>query len=900
MNMRWWNKIGLGGRTAILMIIPMMLMILALGYYVTANKISSAERNAEQRGSLLARHLSSIVELGMVARDKAVLSSYADTILKEQGVASVSMQDVEGNALVEKDIKESTNNRLEVKYFSAPVMLTEIAVGGIENDLEEGVDIDNKLIGLVRIGILTEKAGSKQERILLIGLLSTFIGVIISTLIGYKLSRLMTKPILQLNKTVSSLTTGKLTARVDEKSEGEIGALERGINNMAESLHQSQATLKNKVDDATSSLNLTVTELERKNIELEKSREQAIKLGDEKVQLLARISHELRTPLNSVIGFSRLLKKKISDHDRAEYTQTIINSATQLTSVIDDVLLFSKLEFGSLSIAQAAFSPREVCEDTIVMLSTAAQKKNIELVLLINKSVPDFMEGDEVRVKQVLTNLVTNAIKFTDAGEIIVDVSTQGVSSDSSEELLISVTDTGCGINLKKFDTLFSEFSQIDNIRTRKLDGIGLGLSISRRLARAMGGDVTVSSIEGEGSCFRFLIPLLNPILDSSLDSDSEKRDISSSSQLSGKKVLLFEPHLKSRQSLLSMFQKFDMEISVAEDKDDIIECLKFNKFDNAPDVLVLAFSAEELKSIGCGDVADKFRTLFNGPILILTGISLWELETHIPEKEQLLCLSKPLKREKLYRDLLQLLKIDVEFNDLNNEYFVGSWLTSKNILIVEDNKFNQVLLKTMLESRAAQVRIVDDGKAAIAITASEKFDVIFMDLHMPDTDGISVSRAIRKGENINSVTPIILVTADVLFDKQSLIEEQVINYVLHKPIHEEKLDQSLESCINNYVCDKSDTKGSGNNIPGHSAVSELNNELKQEILRLCGAIASSVEQRDKRAAKESIHQLLGMSGYYQLKEVTQAVSLLQTAVNNDNKVKSLSQLQKIEQLISV
>jgi two-component system sensor histidine kinase BarA len=814
-------------------------------------------------------------------------------VLKEEGVFSVSIQDVAGNTLAEKSVAGSAGRRSEIKYFSAPVLLTEIAVGGIEHDLEERTEIDesNKLIGLVRIGVLSEKPGSKEEKILLLGLVSTLVGIIISTLIGYNLSRIITKPILRLNEKVSLLTAGQLETRVNEKSEGEIGALEHGINNMAESLHQSQINLQNRVDEATNSLSVSISELEKSNVKLEKSREEAIKLGDEKVQLLARISHELRTPLNAVIGFSRLLGRKISDHDRSEYTRTIINSATQLTSVIDDVLLFSKLEFGSLSLAYESFNPRETCEDTVAMLSTAAQEKSIELVLLIDKSVPDFMDGDESRIKQVLTNLINNAIKFTDVGEIVVNVSSQFSSSNSGvgNTLSIIVTDTGCGINLKKFGTLFSEFSQVKNIRTRKLDGIGLGLSISRRLARAMGGDITVSSAEGEGSCFCFSIPLLKP--------SNEKSLVPVCNQLSGKKVLLFEPQLKSRESLLAMFHQFGMEVAVVEN--EILDCLALKKEEKYPDVLVLAYSADQLESISCEDVADEFGKLFDGPILILTGISLWELEPKMPEKERLLCLSKPLKKETLYRNLLTLLKIENDFNECHTLCVVEPWLMGKSTLIVEDNRFNQILLKTILENRAAEVEIVSNGKDALAVIKDKKFDVIFMDLHMPDADGISISRAIRKGENVNSATPIILVTADVLFDEKTLVSDEVINCVLHKPIHENKLDQFLKNFINDYGYENNtNTKVLVEENNQIHAVSELDEELKKEVLRLCDDVTVSVESNNKKEAKESLHQLLGLSGYYQLKEVSQAVVFLQGVVNSDNKTASLLQLKKIKQLV--
>lgn len=893
MIVRRWNDIGLSGRTAILMVIPMVLAISVFGYFVTVDKIESSEKSIQQKSELLVRHFSSIVELGMVAQDEAVLVSYADIMLKEEGVVSVLMQDINNKVLLEKADAEWEKERGTIKYISAPVYLSGVTVGGIESESDGHGKFENgQSIGSVRVGVLSDTVHIKQEKILLIGLISTISGIILSILIGYRLSRAITVPILRLNETVDLLTAGRLSARAKEESIGEIGALEHGINNMAESLYGAQTELRQRVDKATNELNLTVSELEQRNIELEKSRRQAEKLGDEKAQFLARMSHELRTPLNAVIGFSRLIGKKVSEQERQEYAKTIINSATQLSSVIDDVLILSKLKSDSLSISQAQFNPGSACEDIVVMLSTGAKEKNIELVLLIDENVPDFVDGDVLRISQVLTNLISNAIKFTSTGDIIVSVAYQ--ADASGDLLMMTVTDTGCGISLENIDKLFNEFSQVESSLTRQLAGVGLGLFISRRLARAMGGDITVTSKEGEGSCFSFSIPLLNPVYD--------EQSRTSDDQLSGKNVLLFEEHPKSRQSLKNMLQRFGMNVFPAENRDQAIDFLVADNGVNSPDILVLSFSAEQLKAVKCNDIANAFLDKFDGPALLLTGASTWDLPPGRPAHESQVCVSKPLRLETLHRVISSLLGIkgssghhQKEFD----EYFVGPWLEGKSVLVVEDNRFNQELIRMMLEERSAQVTVAGNANDAISAASNQKFSLILMDLHMPESDGISVARILREEESACSDAPIVLVTADVLFDGKTHIDDGVINQILYKPIYENSLDKVLEICVPGYAHKKLNCDVPIPDNTGSSTVEQkITESLQKEILRLCGEINKCLELGRVEDAREYAHQLSGLAGYKQLNEINSAVIDLQALIKSNDIPPALLQLSKIKQSV--
>ena len=887
MIMKYWRALGLSRQTALLMVLPMVMAISIFGYFVTAERIDSTESTINQRSELLVRHFSSIIELGMVAQDMAVLSSYADIMLKEKDVVSVLMKDIDNNVLIEKEIESEIIDRLNVKYFSAPVYLSGIEVGDIENEQQYSDEAINKQsIGIVQVGVYSASAREEQESIFIVGGVSTLAGVIISMLVGYRISRVITRPILELNTTVGALTAGRLSARIKEVSEGEIGALEHGINNMAESLSDAQNVLLDRIDKATNELNQTVSELEQRNIELERSRHHAEMLGEEKAQFLARMSHELRTPLNAVIGFSRLLGKNISDEERREYAKTIINSATQLATVVDDVLTFSKLKSDSLILRNEKFSPKSVCEDVVVMLSGAAHKKNIEMVLLADDDVPNLIDGDVVRVNQVLTNLISNAIKFTDKGDIIVSLKCE--SNTKGATLSMTVTDTGCGISPENIDDLFNDFSQVGNLTTRPSDGVGLGLSISQRLAGLMDGAITVKSEEGKGSCFSFTIPLLNPVF--------QDQSECLSSKLSGKNVLLFDQHKESRRSIEMMLQQYEMNVCAVGDD----EASTYSDKNNI-DIVVLAFCAEHVKTVESNDLIKEFTEVFDGPILVLVGSNDCELPA-VFEGDKLPCVSKPLRQDTLYQCISNLLLIDKD--DIQNEqdrYLIESWMEGEDVLVVEDNNFNQTLIRMMLEDRSAKVTIVDNANDAVSFANEKKFDLILMDLHMPDGDGICVSSIIRDGEGLSSSTPIILVTADVLFDCELHIEQGIINEMLHKPIHDLALDQALKKYCHGYTEDETvDSDKAACSKGVDSAASLLSNQLKDEVLRLCDEAAKGLEKGQIEYVRECVHQLLGVTGYYQLDDIKKSVVRLQQSIKTNNWDASMEQLKLITESVSM
>jgi len=875
MRIRRWEDIGIKGRAALFMVIPVVLTISVFGYFVTLDRLDYSERNFIQRGELLVRNFSSIIELSMVAQDKAALQLYADVILKEEGVVSVLMADIDGKALIKKlDFK---NNKLfsRIKYISAPVLLTGVTVGGFENESAELSNPSKRQpIGQLRIGILFKNTNNKQKEILIFGLISTLLGIIISSVFGYRVARVITRPILKLNNAVNSISAGDLAVRVDKTSTGEIGDLQQGINNMAAALHDAQTELQDKIKKATNDLNRTVSKLESQNIELAFSKSQAEKLGNEKTQFLARMSHELRTPLNAVIGFSRLMEKDINENDRQDYARTIINSATQLTSVIDDVLTFSKLKSDSLHLSKKTFSPKTLSEDVVLMMSAAAHDKKLELVLFVDNNVPAYCDGDAPRINQVLTNIITNAIKFTNQGEVVIIVKCQLISG--KDNLVFYVNDTGCGFSEDNRSVLFKEFSQLHNDMTRTSDGVGLGLSISRRLVRKMGGDINVKSQINKGSSFSFNIPLLNPI---SEHNDNFGFNTQQENLLSAKNAILVEENISSCESIKTMLQRCGMQVFIATNTDEINSIITNQKIDTLS-LIVLGVSADQLETTDCHAQVKKLREAYQGHVLLLSSCNTLQVPSNISEQEKLICLAKPIREKTLCQNISNALEMDIKPESTSANRATIKWLQNKKILIVEDNAFNQKLIRMMLEARGAEVEVVQSGRAAILAVNHQAYHLILMDLHMPEMDGASAAKTIREFCN----TPIALVTADVLTDIQSLKDSGIIDEVLYKPIDDTTLDLVLTKCLEQAVPD--------NNISANAyvinkaenvALKNMDSALQNEILRLCTKVDACLQNTDNpkkiTTARDYIHQLVGLAGYYKLEKLSQEVNALQEEI---------------------
>lgn len=625
--------------------------------------------------------------------------------------------------------------------------------------------------------IEVSKAGTLFDKqfIILVVLCSVFFGVFLSSNFANRLVLIISGPIKDMNDIVLQIRQGVLGARIDDPFEGELDILRIGINNMAQAIEDYQLDLESNIEQATRDLRAALEQFEIQNVQLDLAKRKAQDANRVKSEFLANMSHELRTPLNGVIGFTRqILKTQLTETQR-EYLTTIDNSANNLLSIINDILDFSKLDSGRMAIEHIPFGFRDTIDEAVTLVSASAHNKNLELSLDIAPQLPNSLIGDSLRVKQVIINLLGNAIKFTNQGFIKVDV--DYLIEESSDVMVsITVTDTGIGINTQQEETLFEAFSQADKSITRLYGGTGLGLVIAKRLANEMGGDITFTSQPHKGSSFVFTFKTeLNQL---------PVDNIIEPFELEHKSVLYIEKHSHSRKATESILNHWNMRITSIKDISQLNESQLNQHFDYAIiGQQVTATNIEDIKKL-----IERLSAKVEKVIVAINSNSLSLKGTFLKSGAQS-CINKPITNKNLKNAML----IDISKIEPSTTISKVSIIEKLplTVLAVDDNQANLKLIHSLLSQKVANVKLAEDGREAFNLCSQEKFDLILMDIQMPIMDGITAMKKIKE-DSLNIDTCITAVTAHALpGEKEKFINEGFDTY-LAKPIDESLLENIL------------------------------------------------------------------------------------------------------------
>ena len=480
---------------------PILLLALILSSYVVNARLGDLDEAFEERGKASAREMASAALLGLFTGDRQVLIRASQQHLAQDiDVVEVLVLDQLGATVARARRGEVSEAVDQLIAFSALVQPPALAFGSPEEQMTPNP------IGRVVVRFSQTGATARASAIVRNAILITLAAVLGTLLIAAIVGRQIARPLVRLREAVRKITQGDFDIRLPETAAGEIGDLESGVNKMADAIAISADEMQREVAQATSDLQQTMDALEVRNIELDLARKRAMQASAAKSEFLANMSHEIRTPMNGVLGFAGLLRKSGLDAIQQGYVKTIIESANSLLSSINEILDFSKMEAGKLSLEVNVFRLRGVVESVVQLFHGQAKEKGLVLISSVEPDVPDALLGDALRLRQILNNFFSNAVKFTASGEVTLCVARAREQQDTVW-LTFTVSDTGIGIPADAIDQLFDPFSQGALSTMRVFGGTGLGLNIAQRLSQAMGGSIEVTSEENVGSKFTIRLP---------------------------------------------------------------------------------------------------------------------------------------------------------------------------------------------------------------------------------------------------------------------------------------------------------------------------------------------------------------------------------------------------------
>lgn len=853
------KSFGIKFQLRITTLIPVLLIALLFALFYNGQFQRDLKQQMSHLGKAYIHQLLPAAQLAILRHDNQTLQGLIDASTINPDVKAVSFYNAKGQLLAYRGGKHSLNHlfsppqytgdyiesRQTSPYtinFISPITLPKFNLYSMAPFIPSASPIAfhaDDVMGWLSIDIDTKSMLIQRYQMYIITIFITLIGLLMSLSIHYVLSKQIYLPIARLRRSMKQILRNEFETQIKSSSTGELGIIEQGAIHLQKQYLDTIHDLNQHIEVATADLQQSLQLLEEKNIELSLDKKKTEERARQKSELIANMSHEIRTPMNGVIGFTNVLLDSKLDPLQLDYVKTIKSSAQDLLSIINDILDYSKMDAGKLRLDCIPLNIRTCIDEVLTLTAPLARKKGIDLIPVTDINVPKTILGDPLRIKQIITNLISNALKFTEQGYVLIRTDIEK-ESDKDYSLCLSVTDTGIGISPDDQATLFTAFNQADTSITRRYGGSGLGLVICKKLAEQMQGSISIQSEIHKGSTFSIHIKL-----EKLAAYEVEKHQIHRFANLN---VICFDDNPLHLEAICNGLGYWG------------IHCVRVDTFKD----LETAFKKHIQYHLafvnvnqGCEQQVAKVIRQQNIPCVL---VSKWLIQNYQALGAQGF-LFKPPNMQKLHETIESLLNNVTLTKNCNPELerlhlkLRMEWPT---LLIAEDNPVNRLLLTSILGKNAA-VETVENGEQAVAICSRKHFNAILLDLQMPFLNGLDAAYIIRNQSMLNQQTPIILISANSCDLSQRDLPKAGIELCLEKPIDEEILIRHLLKIIG-----KSKTaiinwpsclqKVSGNETLATEFLARFIDELQQNRIEFFQLMEGSDFVGLERAA----HKLLG------------------------------------------
>lgn len=865
------SSAGLNKQILLVTLSPLILLSVILSAYVFWNKSVDSNDMLMQQGNTIAKIMSVDAESAIANTDILKMIKLSQAPIKLPDVADIVFLDIRykvlhRNASFTLDLKASAPSVYgndQHCYFIQAVGINSQGVTLFSHGNQ--VIKSSKIIGWVVVVLDTKSVSERNFNVMLKIGLSIALLLMISLWFATRFARQIMQPISEITSVVDAFQKGNFDARARKSHVGKLNVLANGINRMAMRIKVSTTDMETRVDSATRRLQSAMHHLEQQNETLQQTKEKEVEANQAKDQFLARMSHELRTPLTSVLGFSKILQEtKITD-EQVEPIRIINHTSQLLLSIVDDILDYSKLQKNAITLERIDFDLETAILDILEMQAPMAHSKGLELSLVSSNGRSFKIKGDPTRFKQIISNLVSNAIKFTDSGSVAISADIQHISSHQSL-IIISVTDTGIGISNQQLNKLFKAFVQADTSITRRFGGSGLGLVIAKTLTKLMGGKLEIYSKQGRGTNVTLQIPTL---------SDTRKEQ-EKNIPLHHETVLLYDENQHTRRAIALMLSRKNYDYKSASSQSNLLELIPNYRH------LVIGIKSTDLQN----NLIDLILPLLNDNHKTIT---LAVPNSHplpvLPNTIHII--NKPIRPEALFaKECADQIAPIAALPNLPAHAEICA-------VVAEDNTFNQILISKILEKHQIKSYIASNGREAIDLIEKHQPDIAIIDIHMPVMDGFEATKIIRQDSDI----PIISLTANIIEQDHLKITKAGSNCIILKPINDIELVSTIRKLTAAAMQKKQQqitteqeeiglnetpetSTGTGTNIADYNLDQSV---LNDELLRLLGLLQEAFRQADVTQMREFAHQLVGLAGLYELPEVELTTMELQTMLKENN-----------------